>query len=443
MTSYPRYPAYKPSGVDWLGDLPAHWEMRRLKFMANINSEILPETTPSDYRIRYIDIGNVSSEGVITEAQEFEFENAPSRARRRVRAGDTLISTVRTYLQAIAYLETPATNQIASTGFAVLRPREFLYPKFLYYLVRSQGFVDTVMAHSVGVGYPAINPSALAGLWGWLPHILEQRAIVAYLDRETARLDALIDKKRQLIGLLTQQRAALISRAVTKGLNPHAKMKPSGVEWLGEVPKEWETRRIKWLTRKIGSGKTPKGGGEKYVSSGVKFLRSQNVHFTGLRLDDVVFIDEATDSEMSSSRVLGDDVLLNITGASLGRCALVPKDFPPANVNQHVCIVRIMPDKLLPQLLNYILMSDGMQAQIFASEDGISREGLTFQAIGNMSLALPSFDQQHAIVAYLDRETARIDALITKIEDSIGLLQRQRVALISAAVTGKVDVRGL
>jgi type I restriction enzyme S subunit len=136
--------------------------------------------------------------------------------------------------------------------------------------------------------------------------------------------------------------------------------------------------RVKFVVYKIGSGKTPLGGANAYVSSGATLLRSQNVHFDGLRLDDVVFIDEETDSQMTATRVLPDDVLLNITGASLGRCTLVPRNLGPANVNQHVCINRPNKKRVEPRFRNRVLQSTSVQHAIFTSENGSSREGLTF-----------------------------------------------------------------
>jgi type I restriction enzyme S subunit len=193
---------------------------------------------------------------------------------------------------------------------------------------------------------------------------------------------------------------------------------------------------LKWAVSKIGSGKTPKGGGEVYSDSGVLFLRSQNVHFTGLRLDDVAYIDEATDTEMSSTRVLGGDVLLNITGASLGRCCVVPEGTPSANVNQHVCILRPRPARVLADFLNACIASPSVQSQVFSSENGVSREGLNYTQTANLAFATPpDLNEQRAIAAFLDRETARIDALIGHKERLISLLEEKRQAVISHAVT--------
>ena len=140
--------------------------------------------------------------------------------------------------------------------------------------------------------------------------------------------------------MLKEKRTALVSRAVTKGLDPDVPMKDSGVEWLGEIPAHWYVKRLKHLAGKIGSGKTPRGGAEGYINDGIMLIRSQNVHFGGLHLTDVVYIDTATDSGMAGSRVREGDVLLNITGASLGRCCVARLEGSDANVNQHVCIIR-------------------------------------------------------------------------------------------------------
>src|ERR1700694_2548114 len=142
------------------------------------------------------------------------------------------------------------------------------------------------------------------------------------------------------------------------------------------------------------------------------FLRSQNVHFDGLHLDDVVFIDEKTDAEMASTRVEPEDVLLNITGASLGRCAVVPAANPPSNVSQHVCILRSNQGRVLPRYLNIVIQSSLVQDQIFASENGSSREGLTFEQIGNFEIPLPPLTEQKKIADYLDQELARLNGLV-------------------------------
>ena len=241
--------------------------------------------------------------------------------------------------------------------------------------------------------------------------------------------------------MLQEKRTALVSGAVTKGLDPSVPMKASGVEWLGEIPVHWEVKRLKHLAGKIGSGKTPKGGAESYKDQGIMLIRSQNVHFGGLRLTDVAYIDAATDGAMSGSRVREGDVLLNITGASLGRCCVAQLEGSDANVNQHVCIIRPEQQQDDPSFLAYSLESHSLQDQIFNNENGVSRDALNFEQIGDLVLARSELVEQQAIVSYLDREMAKLDALVTRIQEAIDLLKELRNSLISAAVTGRIDVR--
>ena len=209
------YPAYKDSGVEWLGEIPAHWEVKRLKYISTLNNETLPEITDPEFGMLYVDISSVDSIYGITVKEPLVFASAPSRARRLVRDGDVIISTVRTYLRAIAIIRQAEPNLVVSTGFAVVRPKFGFFSRFACYALRSPYFVEKVVAHSVGVSYPAINESQLASLPLALPPLSEQQAIANFLDRETAKIDALVAKIREGIGLLKEYRTALISAAVT------------------------------------------------------------------------------------------------------------------------------------------------------------------------------------------------------------------------------------
>lgn len=208
----------------------------------------------------------------------------------------------------------------------------------------------------------------------------------------------------------------------------------SGVEWLGEVPAGWALCPLGRLTSKIGSGKTPNGGAETYLDEGVVFVRSQNVYDDGLRLDEVVCISKKTDEEMSNSRVHANDILLNITGASLGRTCVVPDGFPPANVNQHVCILRLK-DLLSVPFVAMALKSPETKMQIASCLTGAARDGLNFEQVADIELILPSLPEQTAIAAFLDRETAKIDGLVAEQRRLIGLLGEKRQAVISLSVT--------
>lgn len=251
---YQAYPEYKDSGVEWLGDVPEHWSVRQLKFLCTCNDEVLPDSISADYEIEYVDIGSVSANEGITRTESLVFGSAPSRARRIVRDGDVIVSTVRTYLEAIAPIDNPPENLVVSTGFAVIRPNDYLYKGFAAYCLRANGFIKEVVALSVGVSYPAINASDLVNIKVPEPLIEEQQKIANFLDYETAKIDTLIQKQQQLIKLLKEKRQAVISHAVTKGLNPNAPMRDSGVEWLGEVPEHWIVYKLKHIITSLESG---------------------------------------------------------------------------------------------------------------------------------------------------------------------------------------------
>ena len=206
--------------------------------------------------------------------------------------------------------------------------------------------------------------------------------------------------------------------------------------WTRHLPKDWHISRIKFCATKIGSGITPRGGSETYKTEGVALLRSQNVYDDGLRLEDVAYIDAATDEEMRRTRLKSDDVLLNITGASIGRTCIVPASVLPANVNQHVCIIRPALG-MSPDFLSYVLKSRFIRDQILSGENGASREGLNYDQVGNLCLPKPSLSEQKKIAAFLDVETVKSDALKAKYTRLIELLGEKRLALISHVVTGR------
>ncbi len=206
----------KDSGVEWLGRVPEHWNISPLKFISSCNDSVLPDSTNDDYEIEYVEISDINEIQGITGSTHYKFVNAPSRARRMLKDGDVLVSTVRTYLRAIAPVISPAENLIASTGFAVIRPRKgILNGSFLGYLLRAEWWISEVIARSVGVSYPAINATDLISLKVSFPVWNEQNQIALFLDNETARIDSLIEKQTALITLLREKRQAIITEAVT------------------------------------------------------------------------------------------------------------------------------------------------------------------------------------------------------------------------------------
>lgn len=208
--------------VPWIVDLPGSWETKPIKYCVQINSEVLPESTHRHNEFRYIDISCVTSRGRINEPEPLTFDIAPSRARRVVRLGDTIVSTVRTYLKAIAFIDSDSTDLICSTGFAVLRPLPLLLPKYLFYWTRSTNFVHEICARSVGVSYPAINALEIGSLPIPVLPKEKQQEIVSYLDRHLAAVDSMVEKASSLItpastdgGMIAEYRDALTTAVVT------------------------------------------------------------------------------------------------------------------------------------------------------------------------------------------------------------------------------------
>ena len=437
--SFPRYPEYKDSGVEWLGEVPAHWEVVRLNTTATCNDEVLLESTAEDYEIEYVEISGVQAGQGITETATLPFGNAPSRARRVVRDGDVLISTVRTYLRAIAQVKSPPENMIASTGFAVLRPRR-IDSRFLGYACHAEGFVSEVIARSVGVSYPAINASELARLPIPLPTAPEQTAIATFLDRETAKIDALVAEQERLIALLKEKRQAVISHAVTKGLDPSVPMMDSGVEWLGKVPAHWLIRPIKHVGR---------------LKGGAGFPHSEQ----GVEGEELCFYKVGSLGQSSSTGYLNEseNTISRETASALG-AFIFPKEtlvFAKVGAALFLARVRALPaDACLDNNMMGLVVDETKHAPAFVRYamtlvrfDLIANPGavpsLNEGQIGNFALAFPpSKAEQEAIAAFLDRATGQLEDLFAQAETVISTLRERRTALISAAVTGQIDVRG-
>lgn len=205
----------KNSGIEWLGKIPTHWLVKRLKYVVSINPDVLSEKTDENYEIEYIDIGGVSLLKGIENIQAFLFKEAPSRARRKVKVGDTIVSTVRTYLKAIAYIDKANKNTIVSTGFAVVRPNPVLNNRYLGYIMINHIFINSVMAYSNGVSYPAINAPDIGLFSIAIPPLSEQQEIVTYLDEKLTKIDALKSKTIKQIELLKEYKTSLITNVVT------------------------------------------------------------------------------------------------------------------------------------------------------------------------------------------------------------------------------------
>jgi type I restriction enzyme S subunit len=414
---------------------------RRLKFAATINAEALSESTDSDFELAYIDIGNVDSQGRVHDVVNYRFENAPSRARRIVRDGDVIISTVRTYLQAIAPVENPPDNLIVSTGFAVVRPSNLLDQRFCKYALRANRFLWEVESRSTGVSYPAINASDLGDIRVSLPELDVQRRIAHYLDCETARIDGMIAEKERMLALLGEKRAALISLVATRGLDLNAPLKPSGHEWLGEIPTHWGLQRLKQLADVRGGlalGKQYSGDLFEYP-----YLRVANVQDGYLKLDDILTV-EVPASEAASNLLAYGDVLMNEGGDidKLGRGCVWRDEIAPCLHQNHVFAVR--PHSVDSDWL--ALWTSTLQAKRYfesRAKRSTNLASISGSNVKELPLPLPPVVEQLAIQQFLADRHSRLEAVLKELRDSLRLLSERRTALITAAVTGQIPLEDM
>ena len=437
MGNYQGYQKYQDSGVEWLGDIPEHWKVKRLKNIASCNDEALGENTAPDYEIEYVDISSVDLVSGIRHYENMTFEKAPSRARRKVQNGDTIISTVRTYLKSIAAIKEPPINLIVSTGFAVIRPKININSNYIGYLLQSEGFVGKVVSNSVGVSYPAINSSVLISLPVVEPPLIEQEKIAQFLDYKTKQIDELIKKKETLIEKLDEKRTALISHAVTKGLDSSVPIKDSGVEWLGDIPKHWKVIRLKHLANKITDGEhiSPKN-----IDIGIPLLSAKDIRERYIRFDDASYVTEE-DAQVFWKRCKPEkgDILIVSRGATVGRIGFV-------EINTKFCLMGSvilikLNDIVYPDFIYFATNQNYVQKSIIQVSDASAQQAIYLIDVKETKFFIPPYNEQKQISKHLDQKTAQIDQQKAKIKQAIELLKEYRTSLITNAVTGKIDVR--
>ncbi len=430
----------KDSGVEWVGKIPESWDTERLKNTVQLNHSALGPNTSPDYEVNYIDIGNVKSDGSFGKIERYSFEMAPSRARRTVRTGTVIFATVRPYLKAVAQIPDELSNVIISTGFATMDATKKMNSRYLYYTCASDGFVDEATSLAVGISYPAINSSVFGTISLPLPNTKDQKRIADFLDEKTAVIDEVVKKKKKQIELLKEKRAALITQAVTKGLDPNVKMKDSGVEWVDQLSSRHKVLPLKRLVAiKITDGPhtTP-----EILDEGIPFLSAQSVQANGiLDFDQKRGFISKTDHRIFSKkcRPIKKDIFIVKSGATTGRVAMV-KTEQEFSIWSPLALVRAKAEVVTPEYLYYFLRSNLFQKQIRLSWSYGTQENIGMGVIENLQISFPDIDEQESIIRLLEARVEKIDEAIMKIQKSIKLIQEYRSSLISHVVTGKIVV---
>ena len=419
------YPAYRDSGVEWLGELPEHWELTllrravRLKAGEGITSEEIEEE--GDYPV----FGGNGTRGYTTSyTHEGEFVLI---GRQGALCGNVHLARGKFWASEHAVVATPANEiSVAWLGHTLDMMR--------------------LNQYSDAAAQPGLAVDRIRSLPLPLPPLDEQRAIAAYLDRETERIDALVAKKRLLIERLEEYRTALITRTVTRGLPPEAaraagldpspRLKPSGVEWLGEVPEHWEVGKVALAARRIQAGSTPPTANDEYYEDGTVPWFGPSAFRGSLVLGEPTkLLNEIAIRDGVVRRFEAGTVMV-VTIASVGKVGLLAT---PASCNQQITGITFDERMVFPTFagLQLSLLGDMLKGIAPAATLPI----LSQSDIGHLALLIPPLDEQCAIAAYLDDETERIDALVVRTETAIERSQEYRTALITAAVTGKIDVR--
>ncbi|WP_301017647.1 restriction endonuclease subunit S [Thiothrix sp.] len=313
--------------------------------------------------------------------------------------------------------------------------------RWLCYILNSWVGRQQINKVQYGAAQKQFNISDAVNFMFPLPSDYDQEKITFFLDHETAKIDTLIDKQQQLIKLLKEKRQAVISHAVTKGLNPNVPMKDSGVEWLGEVPEYWVVTRAKFLFDLITSGS--RGWAEFYADEGALFFRIANLTRDTIepKLESIQYVNPPTGAEGGRAEIRNDDLLISIT-ADLGSVCVTNNEIEGGFVSQHVSLCRPNNKVAASRWLGYFVLSDCAKEQLLGSGYGGTKIQLSLEDIRELCIALPSGDEQAQIANFIDVELSKFTKIMEKANAQIGLLQERRAALISAAVTGKIDVRG-
>lgn len=433
MEKFKKYDKYVPTGIGWLGDIPNHWKTKKGKYLFQIRKRIVGELGYDILSItqRGIKIKNIKNGGGQLAMDYSKYQLAEK--------GDFAMNHMDLLT---GYVDISKYRGVVSPDYRVfsLVDKE-CYNKYFLYLFQMGYKSKIFFAYGQGssqLGRWRLPASAFKNFVFPYPKKVEQIKIVNFLDTRVAQIDNYIQLKEKTITLLEERKAAIINQAVTKGIDPTVPMKDSGIEWLGEIPAHWEVKKLKFTVSKVGSGVTPSGGATTYIDKGIPLLRSQNIHFDRIDLSEVAFINERVHNKMKGSKVYPNDVLLNITGGSLGRCYFVTDEFEEANVNQHVCILR--PKNIDSKFLYFLLMSKVGHNQIWSSQYGGGREGLNFQSIKNFNLPNPLISEQREIVGFLEKKIGELSKEIDTIKKEITLIKEYKESLIAATVTGKINV---
>ncbi|MDM1262540.1 restriction endonuclease subunit S [Acinetobacter indicus] len=442
MAKYQKYAEYKDSGIEWADKLPAHWNSVHLKWISTIYAGGTPSKTIESYwengTVPWINSGAVNQTYILepsTYITKTAYENSsakwiPKKALVMALAGQGKTKGM------VAQLGIDTT---CNQSMGAIIPNDLSYARYLFWWITSN--YQNIRNMAGGDLRDGLNLEHLGNMNCPLPTYEETQKIANFLDHETAKIDTLIAKQEKLIELLKEKRQAVISHAVTKGLNTDVAMKDSGVEWLGQVPEHWSVAKIKHLSKIISKGTTPTTMGGDFVFEGIRFLKAENIGKKPIvNSSPEFFITENVDAQLARSRLQEHDVLVIIAGATTGLSSVLQKELLPANTNQAVSFIRPKETEYA-KWISYWLSTHFAQSLIWMGAVQAAQPNLSMENLGNIDITLPSVEEIKTTLDFIDTVLLKIDDLIEKNIKAIDFMQERRTALISSAVTGKIDVR--
>lgn len=443
--SVPAYPEYKDSDVEWLGEVPAHWEVTRLKKACEVfPSNVDKKSVEGQTAVRLCNYTDVYYNDVISADMPFMEATATVEqiARFTLRRGDTIFtkdSETADDIARSAFVPEDMLGVVCGYHLSIARPLAATVGAFVKYLfdsapARAYFQVKANGLTRVGLGQYAVDNVPIA-----LPPPTEQAVIAGFLDRETGKIDALVEEQRRLIALLKEKRQAVISHAVTKGLNPQALLKPSGIEWPNEIPSNWN---LLPLTRLVSQFVDYRGATPTKVDEGVPLVTATQIKRGRIdhSLDPVYITEQEYATRMTRGFPARGDLLLT-TEAPLGEVALVEEErIAPG---QRIILMKVNSDRVTSKFLLTHFQSDFGKKELWMRASGSTASGIRADRLRASLVLVPPLREQQAIVAHVQAVTSSFDDIEHEANTQIALLQERRAALISAAVTGKIDVRGL
>lgn len=434
MAKYQKYPEYKDSGVHWIGEIPQNWSFLRGKWKFKTLKEV-------NRNLQCMERLALTMNGVIERSIDSDdgLQPAEFSGYQIFEKNDLVFKLIDLENFKTSRVGLVFKKGIMSPAYIRLQPLKDTDSKFYYYFyfdLYLRGIYNQIGGQGVR---SALNAIDLLEIEICIPSILEQKKIVDFLDHETAQLDTLIAKQEKLIELLKEKRQAVISHAVTKGLNPNVPMKDSGSLWTTQIPSHWKLTKLTYVAR-IGNGATPSRDNEAYWKDGsIGWINSSKVNDVIITEADQ-FITPLAKNQTSVQVVQPTDLVMAITGEgqTRGRIAICQLD---ATINQHLASIRITDKNLNHEFLFYWLTANYERIRYESTGAGSTKGAITCGDIGLYPVPLPPYQEQLEIVASIKKQSETFKSLVAKAESAIQLMQERRIALISAAVTGKIDVR--